>query len=104
MTRNYRILYSETVMRLDVGNDHTLKIVMVEPVASLTLKNIVAGRLYVFLFEQSVSQPVTTFFCPQMLNQSAISFKRGSVVVQAFVGLTSGEMAASMAASSFQPS
>jgi hypothetical protein len=97
MIRNYRILYSETVMQLDVGKDHTLKIVMVQPVASMTLKNIVAGRTYVFLFQQT-DNPVTTFICPQMLNQAALNSRRSSVTVQAFVGLTTGQLAASMPA------
>ena len=97
--RNYRIIYSETVMRLDVGEDHTIKLVMVEPVASLTLKNVVAGRKYVFLFQQSERNPtITTFICPQMLNESPINPLRGSLTVQMFLGLTSGQLAASMAA------
>lgn len=99
MTRNYRILYSEGVMRLDVSREHTLKVVMVEPVASIVLKNVVAGRLYVFLFEQSETTPVTIFNCPQLVNQTTINARRGSVTVQAFVGLPSGQLAASMAAS-----
>jgi hypothetical protein len=98
MMRSYRVLYSETVMPLDVGHDHTLKIVLVQPVASMTLKNIVAGRTYVFLFQQSEGTPVTTFVCPQMLNQAAINPRRGSVTVQAFTGLNSGQLAASMPA------
>ena len=104
MMRNYRILYSESVMRLDVGKDHTIKMVMVEPVASLTLKNIVAGRTYVFLFQQSDSNPTTIFYCPQMLNKVSISPRRGSLTVQAFVGLNAGAMAASMAASYYRTS
>jgi hypothetical protein len=104
MKRHYRIVYSETVMRLDLRNDHTLKIVMVEPVASLTLKNVVAGRLYVFLFEQSDTNPTTTFICPQMLNKAPISFKRNTVTGQMFVGLTTGQMAATMPGSNYRPS
>jgi hypothetical protein len=99
MMRNYRVVYSESVMRLDVGRDHTIKVVMVEPVASITLKNIVAGRLYVFMFQQSSVTPTTIFYCPQMLNKSTINLRRGTLTVQTFVGLNSSQMAAAMAAS-----
>src|SRR5579864_643407 len=98
MTRSYRILYSEPVMRLDVKNDYTVKFMMVQPVASLTLANVVAGRTYVFLFQQSETSPVTTFICPQMLNRAGINPRRKSVTVQAFTGLTTGQLAASMPA------
>jgi hypothetical protein len=98
MTRNYRVIYSETVMRLDVGDDFTIKIVMVQPVASLTLKNVVAGRKYVLMFQQSDTTPVTTFICPQLLNQTPINPQRGSLTVQQFVGLQTGVMVASAAA------
>ena len=99
MIRNYKILYSESVMRLDMSREHTLKFIMMEPVASLTFKNVVAGRTYVFLFQQpQTNAPITVFYCPQMLNQSPIYSRRGSLTVQAFVGLRSGELAASMAA------
>jgi len=104
MTRNFRIVYSETVMRLDVGKDHTIKLVMVEPVASLTLKHVVAGRKYVFMFQQSESSAVTTFICPQMLNKAPISSRRDSLTVQMFVGLTTGQMVATMPASNYRPS
>ena len=103
MKRHYRIIYSETVMRLDLRKDHTIKMVMVEPVASLKLTNIVAGRKYVFMFQQSASNATTTFICPQMLNRAPIDFRRHTLVVQMFVGLTTGQMVSSMPASDFKP-
>ena len=96
--RNYRVIYSETVMRLDVGQDHTIKLVMVQPVASLKLTNVVAGRKYVFMFQQSASNPVTTFICPQMLNLASINSHRSSLTVQMFLGLTTGQLASTMPA------
>lgn len=104
MLRSYRIIYSETVMRLDVGKDHTIKFVMVQPVASLKLTNVVAGRKYVFIFQQSDSKPVTTFICPQLLNEAPINPRHSSITAQMFVGLQTGQLAASMPASNYRVS
>jgi len=105
MIRSYRILYSESVMRLDVAREHTLKIVMVEPVANIVLKNVVAGRIYVFIFQQAeTTAPVTIFNCPQMRNVTAINTQRGSLTIQTFVGLNTGELAASVLPTYFKPS
>lgn len=104
MNRNYRILYSQGVMRVDMSKEHTLKVVMVEPVASLVLNHVVPGRLYVFIFQQSDTTPVTIFNCPQMLNLTPINPQLGSLTVQALLGLRTGELASSMTSSFYRPS
>ena len=105
MLRSYRTTYVEIVMR-----SSTMRYLhyQVRDGAARGQPEADERCGWIHVLSPSSSSPtdklVTTFICPQLLNEAPINPRHSSITAQMFVGLQTGQLAASMPASNYRVS
>lgn len=97
--RRIHIGNSSQTMLLDAYSAETFVIWLRGNVASLTVKNITAGRLYVFILKMDAIGGHRFSWGGQIQNASPINSTPNSVTVQCFIGNSGGILMADAPAS-----
>jgi hypothetical protein len=90
MDRRLEVLSSSQAMVLDAYYAETFVIELNGNISQIRVKNVVPGRLYVFIVKMDNTGGHTIKWGTQMLNASSVYLRGKSVSVFCFIGSTGG--------------